>query len=44
MLDVYADLFDSDHRDLADRLDAAVRLRRGAATGPREAAPDPFAD
>ena len=30
-LDVYADLFDSDHGDLADRLDAAVRLRADAA-------------
>ena len=33
-LDVYADLFDSDHGDLADRLDAAVRLREGPATAP----------
>lgn len=31
-LDVYADLFDSDHGDLADRLDAAYRLRAGAET------------
>jgi hypothetical protein len=29
-LDVYADLFDSDHGDLADQLDAAVRLRAPA--------------
>ena len=31
-LDVYADLFDSDHGDRADRLDAAVRLRAAAKT------------
>ena len=43
-LDVYADLFDSDHGDLADRLDATVRLRRGAPSAPRGDAPEPFAD
>ena len=43
-LDVYADLFDSDHGDLADRLDAAVRLRRGRSTTPQAGAPEPFAD
>ena len=43
-LDVYADLFDPDHGDLADRLDAAVRLRRGRSTAPQAGAPEPFAD
>ena len=43
-LDVYADLFDSDHGDLADRLDAAVRLRAAPAAAPRDTVPEPFAD
>ena len=43
-LDVYADLFDSDHGDLADRLDAAVRLRAGTAAAQRDSVPKPFAD
>ena len=34
-LDVNADLFDSDHEDLADRVDAAVRLRAGTAAAQR---------
>lgn len=34
-LDVYADLFDSEHGDLADRLDAAVRSRADAARAKR---------
>lgn len=43
-LDVYADLFDSDHGDLADRWDAAVRLRRAASEPAWTAPPEPFTD
>ncbi|MGJ7440665.1 tyrosine-type recombinase/integrase [Aquipuribacter sp. MA13-6] len=43
-LDVYADLFDSDHGHLADRLDAAYRLRAGAETAQPTAVSGPFAD
>ena len=43
-LDVYADLFDSDHGDLAERFDAAVRLRRCPSSAPPTEAPEPFAD
>jgi len=43
-LDVYADLFDSDHGDLADRLDAAVRLRADAEAARLAGVLGPFAD